>query len=855
MAYTPPAGNAVDFVINDGYTSPSGDAVNFVMSTSATSVTANPYLSLTEETDYYRVNCDGYVWRIYKTSSDYFLRLMEADGTTALSDFYGAVQSSSTSYQTRNDTDRIVSLIENSPLRIVVQVDCNFDSTYGATSTYITGSTGVTYIFYIYPDRLFIDFKWEIGTQLSLDNGSGTSFFNQDLLLTNGGCWYESSGSEVAADYHYDTDCDSDSYLFGSNDEINIQQMISNFSLAGSGTGSALQFTGQDGRINYGIYNGTVPVGTHRFSTCIVFDSAEREDITPTVAWTDRNYVAGNPVVNDSIGYECISAVTSGNSGVTEPGTGSGWTTYWVQCHKYTSTDRLAMGIQYYDIAASTNLPDIVDSTGSFVTDLNLPKTIDSNEAFASDGAYHLDLDPDDHNAKIEFDQTEYNPVVILHDPSVRTGNGSTEHLLVHWKCDSDTLDTYQEDSGTITRNGATFVSGVRGNGVLYDTTDEETYFQCTDGTSIDFDQGTLTFTYQNNGTGLVNLTKFIYHGTGDAQFNFDRYSSSQLRFEMGVDGLIFTPTVDVEDGATHTITLIWEDDFRLVVMDGVVQVVSFATYTKPSSTGNLYIGNNSAGLYYVNGIIDNFKIYDAPIIPYGTFISAQHVEDDDYIDAHSDIVVYVHGDEVQSDSVKIGGGTITANSMAYITGPDGVANSAFNFTGQGIGTDYIRITPSAGVISNTKGKICFWYRHNDTSSSSYATICEHTSASNALRIKVGSSTRFTFSYPDGSAATYQDYSAGFWDDQWHYYEFIYNVDDGYAEMWVDEALSDHVDSSLVAGDFSSGYLVVGNTADGWNRDCGGDIHGFTVTNDINTPQLPFVLGHGPVWVPKILIT
>jgi len=75
----------------------------------------------------------------------------------------------------------------------------------------------------------------------------------------------------------------------------------------------------------------------------IMLDSLVRQvSIIGFHPWTDTDvikelyltnavyeYGAGSTVINNSISYVCIQTHASGNSGVTEPGVGSGWEAYW----------------------------------------------------------------------------------------------------------------------------------------------------------------------------------------------------------------------------------------------------------------------------------------------------------------------------------------------------------------------------------------------------------------------------------------------------------------------------------------------------------------------------------------------
>ena len=206
----------------------------------------------------------------------------------------------------------------------------------------------------------------------------------------------------------------------------------------------------------------------------------------------------------------------------------------------------------------------------------------------------------------------------------------------------------------------------------------------------------------------------------------------------------------------------------------------------------------------------------------------------------HGDVDVFIKGDEANSDSLKVGTGTVTVSTMTHATGPDGIANSAFHSTGDGDDSDYVEFN-SNGNINGTQGKLGFWYKHNDTSMSSYASLIGHSGASNAFRLRLLSATSVLQYYPDGSGSqtiTTIDYR----DSNWHYWEHVYDTDAAtdYIEIWIDGALQQRWEQAMSALDTSSGTFIIGNF-DGKNRDCGGDIWGFWASDNVDavSPYAP----------------
>lgn len=505
-------------------------------------------------------------------------------------------------------------------------------------------------------------------------------------------------------------------------------------------------------------------------------------------------------------------------------------------CDATTNTNKTAIATQ---LSGTTNPPTI--NTGTGISDLNIPLT--TSGSMATDGAQHIDLSS--HVAKITHNQDAINQSLVLYEASVRTGSvaSPTEHLLSFWDCSSTTLNT---GTGSVTVTNATYNNGERGNGILVDANAEVAYLQSSG--NIAAAQGTLSFGVKCTGTATAG-GRFFQHSSATDEFELYWTNATTIAGYVNQTSVSFTVSKNPLDGELHNIVFTWDTSNNIcyLFIDGKLQDTDTTTITAPTFTsGNLYVGNSSAGTNPINGVIDNFTIHNAPIPPYGTMIPGNL---SDYTKAHSDITAYVHGDEADSDSLKIGTGSITVVSMTHVTGPDGVSGSAFHSTGTGAGSDRVAFPFTPGSSFDTC-KISCWYKHNDTSSSGYASLCGHSSSANALRVRLANATTFYIYGPDGSAydfITVHDY----WDGGWHYLEFSWDAAQGISVTIDGARYVDAAPQTITAGDLSSGSMIFGNYA-ALNRDCGGDIHGFTITNDPNTPQLPFIPGTGQTHAPLL---
>jgi len=191
----------------------------------------DPYLSVSDESTYFKVQGGNYQARIYKTDSDIYIQYYDVTGSTYIGNFYygPSVWVSSTSYLGRYDTNRVTRVTEHTASRILIEVYGKFDSTYGGTSTYLTdGTNDVSYHLkiYYYTDYLIYDLDIAAGEGFTVDTGSAygallgfryqSGQFDSSVMYRG-----DELGTHIAANYGlYDTDY---GYMYGATGNYDIQ--------------------------------------------------------------------------------------------------------------------------------------------------------------------------------------------------------------------------------------------------------------------------------------------------------------------------------------------------------------------------------------------------------------------------------------------------------------------------------------------------------------------------------------------------------------------------------------------------------------------------------------------------------
>jgi len=260
---------------------------------------------------------------------------------------------------------------------------------------------------------------------------------------------------------------------------------------------------------------------------------------------------------------------------------------------------------------------------------------------------------------------------MVIEDWPVMSGDPAspTEHLTFWDKMDSVSsghTPEYSAGSDTVTVGGTpTLEDGSKGDGTLFDADTESFSFPVAD--HITKESGTISFDYVPNESGTPSAHRYLFNN--NIRFRMYRSSSNSSTYFEWDNIVIITVLSFVADQLTH-IAFAWDIDtddvlHQWIMQDGViVKTGSSAKGTYTLATTFYLGGDNSSN--NANGIIDNFKIYDTPILPYGTLIPANIISGDvDYDMAHDDITLY-------SNASGLDIGTTSVTTISNVSNSEG---------------------------------------------------------------------------------------------------------------------------------------------------------------------------------------
>jgi hypothetical protein len=548
------------------------------------------YLRVDEQANYTDVICDGWTIRIYSGSiqtSD-ILKIY-----TSGTERWGCEpiwRNSSTSYYLGYDENKVLTIEENTPNRVIIRVQGRPDSSSVGTS-YLTNAY-YEYIYTIYADRFMVEANWfASGGAVTLDdnNTNGLLAFI-DTTLTNPDNYYENVGSE--SDCASNTNYNSADYLLGISDEVNLQVINLHNTLGSGSTGTFNQRSGGDGS------------ATFRFH------------------WTNGSLADG---VFNIAAFMCIidSASREGSAKI------------------YNSTDRLAMGDQYKDA-----ILDQSPSKGDDVTDMVFPARISSGTLHA-DGAHHYDLDAND-ELKITLDTTRLRPSIVIHDWPFQYGTvaSPTSILLNHLKMDDnaanntllaevgpdagwyDTTPTARNTSNdsvqadnfrgrALDGKGLYHVQMAVGSGTVHDNAflkKGSLLIKITPQLAYDYATDSFVFIIRYDDNNRV----FMYYETSTDTFDF--YVNWG-----GSSASIKTPAFTENYSLQRQMFLLfsWDSDkdFCLFAIDG--QIIGTATNTGSPTAGQpsaFMVLDRQDYLRTTDAIIDEVKTFSECLLPYGAY-------------------------------------------------------------------------------------------------------------------------------------------------------------------------------------------------------------------------------------------
>jgi hypothetical protein len=526
--------------------------------------------------------------------------------------------------------------------------------------------------------------------------------------------------------------------------------------------------------------------------------------------------------------YGTAQTGMSGNDYSRQVITGN-WSWYPLNSANNTNASNITTALQDQ---ALTSSPDAV-------TDLVIPDTIGSS-GFASDGAIHVE--PTSKEAEFTNDITRHKQAVAFEDPHIYTGatvSGATDHLIFWDKMDSITNGHSPEvGTGTVTVGGSpSQETGTRGNAANFDASSDN--FSIAQSGNIDIGKGAIIFNYKNTSTSWASYT-YLFYGAG--AFRLRRDSDTQIR----IHSQTFSGCDNVFDGEWHQIHIAWDfdTDFVILIIDGAIQGTGDPGTEPTFST--FYIGNDSSGSM-CNGTIDNFRIYDDVLIPYGAYFTGNGSVDTDL--AHDDVTAFIKGDESNSDSLKIGTGTITLSGADHDTDVAGTANAAFDYTST---NDYVLIPyDSIASVFNDQGSISFWYRNDGGAAGSWQCLLCNGSNYSDLYI-ARTNTGYLRVYYGTELENNLDMSSwpvDMFDGNWHHHRYVFKSSD-YFRIYLDGKFCWEDTSISTACTWGTEGLRIGNYYSG-GEFADGPICDIYITNNPDTPQIPTIMGK-PVHVPLI---
>jgi len=499
-------------------------------------------------------------------------------------------------------------------------------------------------------------------------------------------------------------------------------------------------------------------------------------------------------------------------------------------------------------------------TTGTAVTDRHWPGKIASGTSGACyDGAFHLTSDSNN-AGKLTIDRDRALPAVVIEDWPIMTGDPSApdEYLTESWDCSQGTTNT---GGKTVAISGASYVEGVKGNGIEILGTDTVRF--PFDGDTLDVNTGTIEFDYK----GTPDAHNFLFMVTSDAgEHLWLRFGSSSY-MQIGGMGAESNRTVfpwaNLDNNTFYHFKFVYSFsggncNYKLSI-GAESDSFSFAM-TQLAATTNPLISvgcHSSASTVACEGIIDNFKIYSAPILPYGSFIPGDIIHSEEYDRAHSDITFFW---DCESTAIQIhnlpDSGTVITNGTTFEPGIDG-NGVEFNAS-----TDFVECDCSNGYnIDVNQGTISFYYKQSGTCANwaAFLALTDNTTHGN-WHIQRYSSDDNKLAWNmrnDGVPGVYNfTHSSSFLDGNWHFFALSWDLNST-GELANGIITIDGVKLTRVQ---QAGYFNENTGLNGTLRlgravseaiSIGGVMDNITITSSPSTPAVSTINGK-PILLPHI---
>jgi len=489
-------------------------------------------------------------------------------------------------------------------------------------------------------------------------------------------------------------------------------------------------------------------------------------------------------------------------------------------------------------------------------------KGIYGHAGFASDGGRHLEMASDE--IKYTVDTERIGHVDVIEDPPIETGTvgSATDHLVGHWKMDDNAASTTIVDStsriGDLTASANTdtldVADSVRGaNSLQFDSAASE-YAYITFATSGDYD--IANFMNDFSISMYIKPTTTINYNTAQQSqlFHFGQAWDNRIRFYYDGSNTEFRVSISLTGAAGsgistlksfssnaefhqwHKINFVFSLTYDIVVIDIDNERFVILETGSWGSDPTAFRLNRDYSSSYGEFIFDNVKLIDGCLLPYGAYFTGNGAVDVDH--AHEDITCFVKGDEANTDALKIGTGTMAVADVTYATDVFGNASSAVVINS---GNDDF-IIPSANLPS-LPYSLSFWFKGSDTPSG-YNMFFSLMDAYSEFSLYRNDNDASIVLRHNGQICGFS-VSATVFDNNWHH--ILVRVAASAQSLEINGVVQDSTTTSLTAidapadiylGNENGSYLLSGSYSD------------FYIINNPNTPQIPVILGSGPIHAP-----
>ncbi len=624
----------------------------------------DPYLGVDEPGNYIVVTCDGFKIRVDHSSST--ISSIKDINDITLCDFIESYIRPTDIYRTRLDTNKAAAIIESNSNRVIIRLIGNF---YNTTLGYMPGSLYIEHMLYIYNDKIFIDVTWVTTSLITITTLSVLEYISSGSLTAEQTV-YESGNAEVIGTGNIDT-ADYGGYRAN---ELNIVSTDLYRNIIGVSPYKNLIATYLETRIG----SGDVQVGTHKYQYVIFLDSVNRQNDSGTwKAWATATSYAENEIVLESnLRYICKVAHTSGVF-ATDLAAG-----YWLEY-------RIELGNQYKDQL----IPTLV--TGSKVTDLIIPSMIND---MSSDGGFPFEQA----NKEIEhnWDIDRIKPVEVIYDPPFQTGSPNTpiEYLVEYFEFNDNAVNNIIV--AEVGNNAAwkNITDGSNRNTNLDSIVDGSVRGRALNtGAGLayaELNQGNYPVSFLNKGSILINLTPQWPAGTSPLAYQtlFEIYCDdnnyvwalyvpqneliicyfvwNNMNVNVQISGLgVSFPNDPNAYQVAHPCLFSWDSDRGVVsaFIAGISGEMKYHT-AEPNQidTPEIRIGCRSLRTDPGQYLLHSFKTFNDCILPYGAGSWKGNGEINSNTH-HSDIQAFVKGDEDNTNSLKIGTGTLTISGVTKV--------------------------------------------------------------------------------------------------------------------------------------------------------------------------------------------